>query len=178
MNIVLIGYRCTGKTSVGMKLAARLGRAFHDTDQLIQERAGRTVREIVDADGWETFRAEERKTVAMLALQDGCVVALGGGAVLDQANVAAMKANGRVVWLMADLETILARMADDVETAGQRPPLQGRDSAEETALVLEERTPIYEAAADVAVNTEGRSVEEIVAEICGLLAAASISAGL
>ena len=162
MNIILIGYRCTGKTSVGKRLAACLNSAFYDTDALIQEETGKTIRQIVDEGGWRAFRDEEKKTVARLALQDNCVIALGGGAVLDPDNVEVLKVNGRIIWLMANIQTILERMAKDSGTDAQRPPLQGGDSAVEATLVLEERTPVYEAAADVALDTGEKSIDELV----------------
>ncbi len=162
MNIVLIGYRCTGKTSIGKRLAARLGMAFYDSDAMIQEENGKTVQEIVTAGGWALFRAEERKIIAGLALQDRCVIALGGGAVLDRENLEAMKINGRILWLTADIDTILDRMAKDDATSPQRPPLLGCDNITETTLLLEERTPIYQAAADLVIDTHGRMVDDIV----------------
>lgn len=165
MNIVLIGYRCTGKTSVGKRLSKRLGLAFYDSDAIIQEETGQTVQEIVDAGGWPAFRAEEKKIISRLALQDNCVIALGGGAVLDPENMAAMKVNGRVIWLTADIRTILERMARDEATTAQRPPLNGRDRVLEATLVLEERTPLYEGAADLTIDTRNRDFNEIVEEI-------------
>lgn len=168
MNFVLIGYRCTGKTSVGKRLARLLGLAFYDSDAVIREETGRSVQEIVDAGGWPAFRAEEKKIVAQLALQDNCVIALGGGAVLDPENVAAIKANGRVIWLTADIRTILERMARDGASTEQRPPLKGMDSILETTLVLEERTPLYEGAADLTIDTSHRELDEIVDEILRL----------
>jgi len=164
-NIVLIGYRCTGKTSVGRKLAARLGMAFYDTDALVQEENERTIRQIVDMEGWAAFRAEEKKIISRLALQEKCVFALGGGAVMDPGNIEVMKCHGRLIWLLADLPTILQRMGQDDRSGAQRPPLQGRDSAEEVALILEARTPVYEAAADITVDTREKTIEEIVEEI-------------
>ncbi len=116
-NVVLTGYRCTGKTSVGRGLAARLRRPFFDTDDLVRERTGMSVRRIVAEQGWASFRAVEKAAIADLASVQGAVVALGGGAVLDPENVAAVKANGRVVWLVADAQTIVARMVDPIEPA-------------------------------------------------------------
>lgn len=165
MNFVLIGYRCTGKTSVGKRLAQRLGLAFYDSDTLILEETGHTVQEIVETGGWPAFRAEEKRIVARLALQDNCVIALGGGAVLDPENVSVMRVNGRIVWLAADIQTIVARLAHDGVSPAQRPPLKGTDSLRETTLILEERTPIYEAAADLTVDTSHRALDEVVEEI-------------
>ncbi|MDQ5988088.1 MAG: Shikimate kinase [Syntrophus sp. SKADARSKE-3] len=162
MNIILMGYRCTGKTSVGKRLATCLNSAFYDTDALIQEETGKTIRQIVDEDGWRAFRTEEKKTIARLALQDNCVIALGGGAALDPENIEALKVNGRIIWMMANIETVLERMTKDATTDAQRPPLLGRNSAMEVILVLEERTPVYEAAADAALDTDERSIDELV----------------
>jgi shikimate kinase len=165
MNLILIGYRCTGKTSVGKRLAGNLGMAFYDTDALIQEERNQTIQEIVASGGWTAFRAEEKKIIATLALQDNCVIALGGGAVLDPENMEVMKANGRVIWLMADSETILERMAKDHATTAQRPPLLGQDNVLETTLLLEQRTPLYRAAADRVIDTRGRNFNDIAGEI-------------
>jgi shikimate kinase len=165
MNIVLIGYRCSGKTSVGREVAARLGMAFYDTDALIQEENNRTIQEIVADGGWPAFRAEEKKVIARLALQDRCVIALGGGSVLDRENIEVMRVNGLIVWLKADIQTILDRMGNDAVTAAQRPPLLGQDSIRETTLVLEQRTPIYDAAADLTIDTKDGNPDEISGEI-------------
>ena len=165
MNLVLIGYRCTGKTSVGRMLAARLGLPFYDTDALIQEDTGRTIEQIVATEGWTGFRAVEKPAAARLALQENCVIALGGGAVLDPENVAVMKRDGRIVWLVADIATVTERMITDRETTPQRPPLQGRDSLMEATLILEERTPLYEEAADFVVDTCRGNIDQIVQEI-------------
>jgi shikimate kinase len=86
MKIIVIGYRCTGKTSVGKKIAERLGIPFNDTDEIIQSHTNKTIWEIVDEKGWDAFRAEERATIRKLSsLTDG-VIAAGGGAVTDPEN--------------------------------------------------------------------------------------------
>ena len=78
MNIVLIGYRCTGKTSVGRRISERLGIPFYDTDELIKEHTGKTIKEIVDDGGWEAFRAEERAVIRDLPSAEDAVISLGG----------------------------------------------------------------------------------------------------
>jgi len=104
MNIVLIGFRSTGKTTVGRELARRLGRSFIDADTYLQEREGRTIAEVF-ADGGETlFRQLEREVIAELAGRDGLVLAAGGGAVLDPENVERLRGSGPVVRLTASLE--------------------------------------------------------------------------
>ena len=83
MKIVLIGYRCTGKTAVGKRIAERLGLPFYDTDELIQGQSGKTVREIVEDGGWDTFRAAEKAIVKQLPDLGEGVIAAGGGVPMD-----------------------------------------------------------------------------------------------
>lgn len=168
-NIVLTGYRCTGKTSVGQRLAERMNRPFYDTDDWIRERSGVSVRRIVAEKGWGHFRAVEKAVVAELAALRGAVIALGGGAVLDPGNRAAVKREGTLIWLTADVPTIVARMERDGTSVSDRPPLLGKDRLGETARVLAERAPVYRSAADFTVDTTGKTVDAVVAEIDGLL---------
>ena len=153
MNIILMGYRCTGKTATGRALARWLGRPLVDTDALIEERQGRPIPEIVIEKGWSGFRAAETEVVVQLADADGQVIALGGGAVLELANVIALKKNSFFVWLTADKETICARMEKDEKSGAARPSLTGKTSFAEIEAVLTERTPIYRRLADLAIDT-------------------------
>ena len=91
MNLVLIGYRAAGKTTVGRRLSASLGRVFVDTDDLIEERQGTQIGEIVRFHGWDYFRAIEKKIVSNVSNHDNLVIAAGGGAVLENENVKALK---------------------------------------------------------------------------------------
>jgi shikimate kinase len=93
-NVVLIGYRCSGKTSVGSMLAREWGRGFSDTDALIEKYAGCSVEEIVKRYGWERFRAMERRLIEAVSRQENLVIASGGGAVMDERNVKNLKRNG------------------------------------------------------------------------------------
>ena len=165
MNIVLMGYRCTGKTSAGRALAARLGRPFVDTDVLIEERLGRTIPEIVAEKGWPGFRAAETDVILSLAADDGQVLALGGGAILEPRNVEALKKNGVFVWLVADRETICARMEQDEKSGAARPSLTGKTSLAEIEAVLMERTPLYRRLADLAIDTAAIGTDEVVERI-------------
>lgn len=162
MNIFLIGYRCTGKTTVGKALALRLGRPFLDTDRMIVEKSGTGITQIVDENGWSFFREQERKVMEALAAMDRQVVATGGGIVLDDRNVSAMKKSGTIVWLTASDKTIEERMRADDATTGNRPSLTGQGLIEEIASVLSERAPLYQKAADLAIDTD----REKIAVIC------------
>jgi len=162
MNIVLIGYRGTGKSTVGKAVAAKLGRQVVSTDKEIVRRAGSPIADIVAAHGWDYFRDLESVVCRDLAGQDNLVIDTGGGAILRQQNVDIFKRNGRLIWLTASVQTIAARIGGDT----QRPSLTGTKShVEEIQEVLAERTPKYQAAADVILATDGRSIEELAATI-------------
>ena len=169
MKIVLIGYRCTGKTSVGKRLAERLGIPFYDTDELIQSAADKTIRELVDQEGWDAFRARERAIIKQLPLSADAVIAAGGGAIMDAANRKALKEKGLCVWLTADVKTIVERMRDDKASAAQRPPLSGDGLEQETAKILEARRPFYQEMADCTIDTSGKNIAAIGDEILSAL---------
>lgn len=166
MNVILIGYRGSGKTSVGRLLAERLGLGFVDTDELIIERfEGLSIREIWTAHGEPAFRRVEGEVVGELLAGDGRVIAFGGGAVMQPTVRAAMVDARRrcaVFYLRATPATLSARIAGDAATAAARPSLSGlAGSADEVADVLAEREPTYQAVADHVIDVDGRTVEAI-----------------
>lgn len=165
MNVVLIGYRCTGKTSVGKRLAEKLRVPFYDTDDLIETAAGCTIREIVAQQGWSSFREREKEVIRTLAAGERRVIATGGGAVMDGENAEVLKRHGILIWLEADTETIVDRMCGDEESCSKRPSLTGEDICEETAEVLKMRTPVYSLLADFTVNTGEKGIGQITDEI-------------
>ncbi|HUO08040.1 MAG TPA: shikimate kinase [Phycisphaerae bacterium] len=166
MNIVLIGYRGSGKSTVGKRLAQLLGMAFVDTDVLIIERAGRSIREIFAAEGETGFRERESAVIQEVAARSNTVIAAGGGAILRPENVVAMKRSGKVVWLQAEPEVLHARISGDSATAANRPHLtQLGGGVEEIRAVLEKRLPLYAAAADVTIDIGRIPLEEAVAHI-------------
>jgi shikimate kinase len=169
MKIVLIGYRGTGKTSVGKRIAERLDMPFYDTDELIQSKAGKTIREMVDQEGWDAFRQRERAIIKQLPASEDAIIAAGGGAIMDAANRKALKQKGRCVWLTADVTTITKRMRNDRTSDAQRPPLSGDDSEQETIAILEARRPIYQEMADCTIDTSGKGIDVIADEILSAL---------
>ncbi len=173
MNIVLIGYRGSGKSTVGPALAARLGWPFVDTDLIIEQRAGKTIREIFEHDGEPAFRDLESRVIAEVSASDRHVICAGGGAVLRPGNVAAMKRAGRVIWLTAPPETLWRRIQDDPRSRDTRPNLTGMGGCEEVRRLLEERIPAYRRAADLELDTAGQSIEEIIQTILRNVDAAS-----
>ncbi|HEX5647745.1 MAG TPA: shikimate kinase [Nitrospira sp.] len=162
MNVVLIGYRGTGKSTVGKVVATRLGRTVVSTDAEIVKRAGHGIPEIVAQHGWDYFRDLESQVCRDLSDSDGLVIDTGGGAILRSENVERLKRHGIVFWLAASVETITKRIGRDT----QRPSLTGTKSfVDEVQDVLRERTPKYEAAADHVISTDGRSIMQIADEI-------------
>lgn len=167
MNVVLIGYRGTGKSTVGKIVAARLGRSVLSTDAEIVKSAGQSIPEIVENHGWEYFRDLEAKVCLELAGRTGLVIDTGGGAILRSRNVEVLKETGRLFWLTASVSTIAERIGQD----SQRPSLTGTKSfVDEIHDVLCERTPKYQAAADFVVETDGRSAIQVADEILARLA--------
>jgi shikimate kinase len=164
-NIILTGFRASGKSLIGARLARRLGFDFLDMDRLIEERQECTIRDLVAARGWPFFRALERELLAELAGRTRMVIATGGGAILHQEAWSRLQATGLVVWLTADRETICRRLAADARTGEQRPSLAGRELEAEIDSVLAEREPLYRQGSHLVVDTCGRTPDEIVGVI-------------
>jgi shikimate kinase len=166
MNIVLIGYRGTGKSSVASVLASRLGWQRISTDAEIVTRAKQSIPEIVKSFGWEHFRNLESEVCREAGGKDHLIIDTGGGVILRPQNVEALKANGRLFWLTAEISTIEARIGGDTH----RPSLTGTKSfIEEIADVLEERRPKYRAAADHVIPTDRQSVAQVADAIRALM---------
>jgi len=174
MNVVLIGYRGSGKTSIGRALADRLGVGFIDTDAEVVERfGGLSIAEVWRRWGEPAFRLAERQVIDRLLADDGRVLAFGGGAVMQPAVRAALDAAGArctVIYLRARASTLGARIAADAATAEARPSLSGlAGSADEVADVLAAREPTYRAVADHVIDVDDRTVEalaEAAASLC------------
>ncbi len=148
MRIYLTGFMASGKSTVGPKVAARLGCTFLDLDRLISVHGGRSIPQIFAEDGEERFRELETAALHETTDRDDLVVALGGGALVDDDNRAFAKEHGRVVYLEVDPDTVLDRIGDD---ADQRPLLQDEDGTplprpqmrERIEQMLEERASSY-----------------------------------
>jgi shikimate kinase len=165
VNLYLVGYRCTGKTSVGRLLSAALGWNFIDMDHELVTEAGIPIEDIVDSRGWKYFREREAQLLQRLSQSTKRVIATGGGVVTVPENITTMRGSGKVVWLHASPATIAERMEADINTAGQRPPLQGNDSLAEIDEVFAERLPLYDEAMHLQVETDNLSPEEVAESI-------------
>lgn len=176
MNVLLIGYRGTGKSTVARRLALAMAWEWVDADVEIEMAAGKSIASIFADDGEPAFRDLECRVLGRLAQRDRTVIAAGGGAVLRSENRAVLRSSGKVVWLTATPETILARVAADATTAARRPNLTTAGGEAEVRRLLAERTEFYHQTADIAVATDDRTPDEIAAEIIerlGMSAAAS-----
>jgi shikimate kinase len=165
VNLYLIGYRGTGKTTLGKRLAAKLGWQFIDSDDEIVNESGMTINEMVDREGWPSFRALERRTMQRIAGLDNCVVATGGGVVLDPENVTTMKADGKIVWLRAAPQTIKARILSDENTGDLRPALTDKGLEAEIEETLKAREPLYRSAMDFSLNTDSMGVDTLCVQV-------------
>jgi shikimate kinase len=160
-NLVLIGYRATGKTSVGAELARILNRPFVDLDQVLVAEAGQSVAEIVNQGGWEEFRRREKDLVARYRHSRGQVLATGGGVILDPENVRILKENGFLVWLKANPGTIRNRLSRDRSQTKNRPSLTNEDYLNEVERVFVEREPLYRSAADIEIDTTNLTISQV-----------------
>lgn len=162
MNIVLIGMRGSGKTTVGKILAKKLQKPYIEMDDLIVKKAKMKIPKIVKEYGWGYFRDIESHVVREVSEKDNCIIATGGGVVLRLENVEALKKHGKLFWLQGSVKTLSKRIGDDEN----RPLLTGilsrRKDMEQT---LKERKNLYEKAADGIVDTENTRPENIANEI-------------
>lgn len=166
MNIVLIGYRGSGKSAVGRFLAARLHSPLVSLDEEIVKKAGKRIPEIVAESGWESFRDLESEVVAVYANKDGWILDAGGGVVLRADNIRSLRRRGLLIWLTAPPSTLIRRIQGDTE----RPALkEGKTFTEEVEEVLRDRIPLYESAAHLAVETDKLPPEAVAAELLRLL---------
>ena len=166
MNIVLIGYRGTGKSRVAARLAELSKWPVVSTDAEIVRKAGMPVSDIIRKRSWDYFRDVESEICKQAGKKDRTIIDTGGGAILRKENVESLRQRGRIFWLTAEVGTIM----DRIKASNERPSLTGKKSyVEEVEEVLNERLPLYKAAADHIIPTDGRTVDEIAQEVRELM---------
>lgn len=169
-RVTLIGSRGTGKSTVGERVAQRLGVEFVDADLALEQRCGMTIAQLVRERGEGAFRDMESALLAELLERCTGVLATGGGVVVRPANRELLRRRGRpVVWLSAPADVVRSRLTADPATLSRRPPLVGADPLTEIEVVLREREPLYRQTADAIVEASA-SPEEVTAQIMDLLA--------
>ena len=161
MNIVLMGFMGTGKSSVGKILAEKLGWSFFDTDEMIEKQTGFTVAQIFQKSGESAFREFEAQTVSLVSLMDRAVIATGGGVPLREENVDALERNGVTVCLEAKPETVLERLKESVDV---RPLLEGKDPYLKIHELLSARRAAY-ARARHKVPTDDLSPQQVAEKV-------------
>ncbi len=163
MNIVLIGMRGSGKSTVGSILARKLGKDFRELDAEVEELEGMTIKEMVEQHGWDYFRDRETEIVKNAAIGDNTVISTGGGVVIRSENMAALKETGVCVYLRTPLNILLQRIGGE---ASKLPRLTNETTInEEMSKVMEGRAPMYEEAADEIVDTEQKTAEQVVEQV-------------
>lgn len=165
-GLVLVGYRGTGKSTVGRLLAERTGRSFLDVDDEIVARAGRTIRAIFEESGEPVFRDLEEAVVRDLtATHPGAVLGTGGGTILREANRRALRSFGLVAWLRAEAGELARRLEADAITREHRPALTTKGTLEEIVEVLAFRTPFYEEVAHFVIDAQAHGPAEVADQI-------------
>ena len=159
-SIVMVGLMGAGKSSIGRRLATRLGMPFADADTEIEKAAGMSINEIFDRFGEDAFREGERKVIKRLMEGPVQIISTGGGAFMDDQTRALIAENGLSVWLRADIELLLARTS----RRNTRPLLRGGDPREILEKLMAERYPVY-SEADVTIDAGERDHEETVTEV-------------
>lgn len=166
MNLVLIGYRGTGKSCVAHRVAPALGWSVVSLDEEIVRRSGRSIPEIVKELGWDAFRNLEEEACRRAAALNHRVIDCGGGVVERERNFDVLRSCGKVVWLTASPEVIVERIQGD----NQRPALtEGKSFTDEVSEVLQRRTPLYRRLAHTRVDTDHRSLVAVAEAIIGLM---------
>ncbi len=162
MNIFLIGYRCTGKSTTGAKLAKKLDFNFIDADIMLVEKYKTTISDIVEQKGWDVFRKMEKDVTCDICKLDNVVVATGGGVVLDPDNIDIIKKNSIVIWLCAESDTIYRRISGDEKTDEFRPSLTDKGLYKEVEETLAFRKSLYTKAMDFFIDTDNIDVDKVV----------------
>lgn len=164
-NISLVGFRCTGKSTVAALLAQRLGFEHVNADQSIVDRAGKSISAIFEEDGEEAFRAIEADITAESCRRSGIILDTGGGALMNPQSFENVTSNCFVVLLEADIDTIIERMKEDPATSTNRPSLTDLDMRREVEHLLSIRNDTYRAAGDIVIDTTSNAYAAIVDEI-------------
>ncbi len=161
-NIALIGFMGSGKSTAGRLLATRRRKTFLETDALVEDCAGMCIADVFNQFGEERFRELEAQVIARVSAAGNAVISCGGGAVLRPENAALLKASSVVVFLDVLPETVLLRIGPGSRV---RPLLEGTGREARVRELMAVRHPVYSAAADITVRTDGISVEEVVGRI-------------
>jgi shikimate kinase len=161
-NIVLIGFMGTGKTSIAKALATKLKKEFVNIDDLISVKSGKSIPEIFEQDGEQTFRELEIEVVKEISDKKNVVIDCGGGVILNGINIERLKINAKIILLTASPEVILERI---LKEDGKRPLLCTQDKMERIKDLLFIREPLYKEAADYEIDTSNMNIDQTIDKI-------------
>ena len=164
-HLYLTGYRGCGKSTLAKLLAQKLSLPAVDLDDVIESTAGKSIAEIFAEETEVGFRDREEAALVQVAKRPTHVIALGGGTILREANRNIIAGSGWCVWLDAEPEILVARLAGDSTTADRRPSLTDQSVFDEVQSVMTKREPLYRASANLRVDTSHRTMDEILAEV-------------
>ncbi|HMA62722.1 MAG TPA: shikimate kinase [bacterium] len=158
-NIILIGYRGTGKSAVGQYISNKFNKTLISTDELIVDEVG-PIPEFIDKNNWNKFREVEHRIISNIELKNG-IIDCGGGVIETPENHEPLKKLGQIFWLTATADTIIER----IKSSTNRPALSGNDFLSEIPEILKRRTPLYKKFSDYEIKTDDRSISHIASEI-------------
>jgi shikimate kinase len=162
MNIVLIGMRGSGKTTVGKLLSERLLKPFYDLDSILAAKEKMPIAQVVAKHGWDYFRDKESEITEAISGPANAVISTGGGVILREKNIMALKKNGVFVYLKTSIDIMLKRIGE----GSDRPALTAQPTiTEEIKQILFEREPLYQKIANITVETDKKTIQEVVNEI-------------
>ena len=169
MNVVLIGYRCSGKTTAGKALAKKLKRAFIDTDDYLEKKFNTTISQIFKTRGEPYFRSLESNVIKEVSKTDNNVIATGGGAVLRHKNMHNLKRNGVIVFLDVSTQNAYKRLLKDKKGATKRPKLTSKNLLSEVKEQISFRYPYYKKFSDHVVRTDNKPISNVARNILKIL---------
>ncbi len=170
-NYIIIGFMGSGKTTISKILAKRLGRKLLDSDRVIEEREGTTIRDMFEREGEDFFRKKETELLReWIKTVHNSVLSVGGGTPLNEDNQAILRELGTVIYLDVNANTVWKRLKGDTT----RPLLNGPNAREKVETLLEKRRPVYEKVAQITIVCNDRKLEDIVDEICAVVETVSL----
>ncbi len=167
MNIILIGMRGSGKTTIGRLLAKRLNKPFIEMDEQIEHAQNMSIATIVNVNGWKYFRKLESELVATLKNTDHTVIATGGGVVEDEENMTILKSKGFIIYLIAPVKTLVKRIGQD----DKRPYLtQAKSIEEDLKKTYKKREKLYKSVSDISIDSSVNNITKTIDTLVEVLA--------